>query len=230
MKIDRRCKYMLVLDTETATRDTTKGIYGTNMLVYDIGGVVVNRKGEIFEQFSFIVKEVFFNHKMMENAYYYNKTPQYIIEASEGKRIIASWFEIKEYIYNLMEEYGITEVWAYNAIFDDGTLKRTNKDLGGDWGYFPKGTTVKCIMRLAECSICQQKMYNHFCMNHGYMTNHSNPRCRRTAEIVYRYINGTNEFIEDHTALEDSYIEAKILAKCFRQHKKMKPSIIVVEY
>ena len=35
-----------------------------------------------------------------------------------------------------------------------------------------------------------------------------------TAEILYRYISGNNDFIEAHTALKDAEIEAEILECC----------------
>jgi hypothetical protein len=57
------------------------------------------------------------------------------------------------------------------------------------------------------------------------MTKHKNPRVRLTAEILYRYITGNNDFIESHTGLEDVLIETKIMSHCFRQHKKMEKKL-----
>lgn len=41
------------------------------------------------------------------------------------------------------------------------------------------------------------------------------------AEILYKYITNTPDFIESHTGLEDVMIEYKIFVHCCRQHKKM---------
>ena len=63
--------------------------------------------------------------------------------------------------------------------------------------------------------------YKKWCENHNYMTN---GRPRATAEILYRYMTGNNNFIESHTGLEDVLIEKEIFAWCIRQHKKMTKS------
>jgi hypothetical protein len=38
---------------------------------------------------------------------------------------------------------------------------------------------------------------------------------------MYRYLTGNTEFIEDHTALSDSEIEAAILLECFKRGAKV---------
>ena len=69
--------------------------------------------------------------------------------------------------------------------------------------------------------IGKQKSYIRFCNEKGYMTKHKAPQCRLTAEILYRYISGIEDFDEAHTGLEDVLIETVIFAHCLRQHKKM---------
>jgi len=51
-KIDRRKKYFLVLDTETAN-----GL--DDPFVYDLGFVVADRKGNIYERHSYIIYDIF---------------------------------------------------------------------------------------------------------------------------------------------------------------------------
>jgi hypothetical protein len=55
-------------------------------------------------------------------------------------------------------------------------------------------------------------------VENGYYTDKGN--CRMTAEVCYRFISGNNEFIEEHTALADTEIEAEILRACWATHKK----------
>ena len=57
------------------------------------------------------------------------------------------------------------------------------------------------------------------------MTKHKTPQPRFTAEILYRFISGNKDFIENHTGLEDVMIEKEILAYCFRQHKAMRKGL-----
>ena len=48
-----------------------------------------------------------------------------------------------------------------------------------------------------------------------YLT--KNGRKRYTAEILYRFISGNNEFTEEHTGLADVLIEKEILVECLRR-------------
>jgi hypothetical protein len=49
------------------------------------------------------------------------------------------------------------------------------------------------------------------------MTNHSTPRPRKTAEILWRFLTGNNEFEEQHTGWEDVKIESEIFMECLRR-------------
>ena len=53
----------------------------------------------------------------------------------------------------------------------------------------------------------------------------ANGRLRKTAEILWRFISGNNDFEESHTGLEDVLIEAEIMWYCFRQHKPMRKAL-----
>ena len=49
------------------------------------------------------------------------------------------------------------------------------------------------------------------------MTAHKTPRPRKTAESVFAYITQNGDYKEEHTALEDSKIEARILFKAWAE-------------
>ena len=54
--------------------------------------------------------------------------------------------------------------------------------------------------------------FGSFCYENDYLTKNG---CRRyTAEIIYRWLSGKNEFIESHTGLEDVKIEKEIFKYC----------------
>lgn len=74
---------------------------------------------------------------------------------------------------------------------------------------------------MARQTIGKQKSYRSYCVNNSYLTKHNVPQVRLTAEILYRYITGNEDFSESHTGLEDVLIETAIMVHCFRQHKKM---------
>jgi hypothetical protein len=46
-----------------------------------------------------------------------------------------------------------------------------------------------------------------------------------TAEILYRYITGDDNFTESHTGLEDVLIEKEIFKKCMAWHRPMQKKL-----
>ena len=219
MKIDKRRNYIATLDTETCNSLDEP-------LVYDFGWSICDKQGNVYKTKSYIVAEIFFGEKeLMCSSYYAEKLPQYFEDIKKGNRKVASFYEIKKDLFADMEEYGVEVVAAYNSRFDVKALNFTNKWIDNKSYFFPYGQEVWCIMKMATDTICKQKMYDVFCKDNGYLTNHKTPQNRRTAEVVYRYINNDTDFIESHTALEDVMIEVEIMAHCFRQHKKMRKKL-----
>ena len=76
---------------------------------------------------------------------------------------------------------------------------------------------------MARDILGKRKSYISWCESHGYMTKNGLPRM--TAEIIYRYISGKDDFVESHTGLEDVMIEKEIFAFCMRQHKPMRKAL-----
>lgn len=218
-KIDRRKKYFLVLDIETANSIE-------EALAYDIGFAVADRKGNIYESYSFMVAEMFKEYfDLMQTAYYAEKLPQYFADYGAGKREMRTIFTIRHKLYSVMEKYNIHDVWAYNCRFDRNGLNTTMRYLTKSavrW-FFPYGTEFHCIQHCACQTILQQKTYFRFAIENGLVTPNGN--LSTTAESAYRYITRNMDFAENHTGLEDVQIETQILAKCFAQHKKMDTSI-----
>lgn len=227
--IDRRIRYFLMIDTETCNTINHNGkLDMSNVLVYDIGLAVVDKRGKVYLQKSFIVKDIFFGMQdLMQSAYYSNKIPQYLQDIAEGKREVASWYEIVMAIKEICEVFKIKTVVSHNARFDDNALKITQRYNTYSKFRFtlPYGVEYYDTLKMAKDTICKQKGYIKFCEQNGYMTKHKKPQPRATAEILYRYITGNNEFVESHTGLEDCLIEAKIMAHCYRQHKKMRKAL-----
>ena len=219
MNIDKRKKYIMVLDTETCNSLEEP-------LVYDIGWAVVDKQGNIYKSKSYIVAEIFFGEKdLMTSSYYAEKIPMYLEDIKVGNRKVASYYEIRKQLFEDMEEFGVEVVSAYNARFDVKALNFTSKWISEKPYFFPYNQQIWCIMKMATDTICKQKMYDYFCKSNGFLTNHKTPQNRRTAEVVYRYIENDTNFIESHTALEDVEIETAIMAHCFRQHKPMRKNL-----
>lgn len=229
--MDRRINYLIGLDTETCNGlmvDNKLDL--SNSLVYDIGWAVTDKRGKIYKVRSFVIREIFCEMKdVMRSAYYAKKIPKYWEDIKAKKRVLANFWTIKKAFLDDFKEYEVKNVFAHNAGFDVRALNNTIKYITkSKYRYFfPYSAEIWDTLKMARQTIGKQKAYRHFCERNGYMTNHSIPQVRLTAEILYRYISGEHEFVESHTGLEDVLIETKILAQCFRQHKRMEKRLYV---
>ena len=226
-KIDRRISYKIMMDTETANVHIVDGkLDMRDVLVYDIGWAVVDKRANIYETKSYIVKEIFYQEaELMRSAYYAKKIPMYLEEIAQGKRVVASFYEIRKDLLETMEKYNTNTVVAHNSRFDLNALNATQRWLTKSKYrfFFPYGTEIWDTMKMANDTICKQPTYKRWCERNGYIT--ANGQVKKTAEVLYRYICCNPTFVEAHTGLEDVMIEAVILAKCFAQHKKMRKKL-----
>lgn len=223
--IDKRKHYIIVLDTETCNGFSTKaGLDLSDSLVYDLGFAVIDKKGTVYETYSFIISEIFYGMKnVMSSAYYANKIPQYVEDINNNKRKVVSLYEARQTLIDTMKKYHTNTIAAHNASFDLRALNTTQRYLTkSKYRYFfPFSAEIWCTLKMARQTIGKQKSYKLFCEAHNYMTKHKVPQVRLTAEILHRYLTGNKLFEESHTGLEDVMIEKDILAHCLRQHKKM---------
>ena len=218
MKIDRRKKYYLVFDTETAN-----GL--DDPIVYDLGFAIVDRKGNVYEKHSLIIREVFYGMKdLMKSAYYAKKLPMYYAQIANGERKVVSLYEARTLFYEVCKKYNIDVVIAHNARFDYKSTSKTQRYITkSKYRFFlPYGVEIWDTMKMAHDTICKTKGYISWCKENGFMTKHKKPRPQEKAEIIYRYLIGDETFVESHTGLEDVLIEKEIFVHCMKQHKPMR--------
>ena len=223
-KIDRRISYKIVLDTETCPIDKSLcEVSPTNMWVYDCGWVVTDKRGIVYKERSFINADIFLGEKeLMQSAYYAKKIPLYWEDIKTGKRILTSFYNIRQALLEDIAKYEVEEIYAHNMRFDYGALNTTEKWLTkSKYRYFfPKNVIICDTLKMAKDVIAKMPTYIRFCEEHDYMT--KNGQVQLKAEILYRFIAKDLDFIESHTGLEDVMIEKEILAYCYRQHKAMR--------
>lgn len=197
---------ILIIDTET-----TNSL--DDPLCYDVGFIVVDLQGNIYEQRSFVVADVFLDDTLMESAYFADKIPQYWDDIKSGKRELRRYKTIQSIVRQLCREYGIRVASAHNARFDNKSLNTTLRFLTcSKFRFFlPYGVEWWDTLKMArKCFPCES--YDTFCYENGYLTKRG---CKRyTAEILYRYLTGDLEFEESHTGLEDVLIEKDIFLHC----------------
>lgn len=211
--MDKRKTYYLTIDTETA---------GTleSPLVYDIGGTIHDKKGNVEETFSYTITDIF-TTDLMETAYYYDKVPQYWKDIANGLRTMITFKGAKYKIAKLCKKYNVKAIIAHNAYFDYKALRNTMEYLsdGTEKYFLPYGIPIWDTLKMARDTIGKSKTYIHFCEKNDFLTKYGKPRL--TAEVLYRYIVQNTDFIESHTGLEDTLIEKEIFVKCISYHKKM---------
>ena len=221
--MDKRINYRLVIDTETCPIKRSDKVNPYNMLVYDIGFAVVDKRGLVYESASYINKDIFYKEQeKMNNAYYSEKISKYLDDIENGTRIVASFYEIRQQINAIIEKYNINEIYAHNMFFDRSALNNTMRYLtnGKYFYYFKKDLQICDTLKMAKDVLGNMPTYIKFCKDNGYITKNGKPRF--TAEVIYRYITKDTNFIESHTGLEDVLIEKEILAYCYKQHKRMR--------
>ena len=221
--MNNRIKYRIVLDTETCPIDKDfEGVTPSNMWVYDCGWAVVDRNGNVYKTRSFVNADIFLNEKIaMNSAYYQDKIPKYWDEIKSGERILTSFTKIRKALLEDIAEFKVTEIYAHNMRFDYGTLNTTQRWLTkSKYRYFfPYDIKICDTLKMSRQVIANKKKYIDFCKENNYLTARGTPRL--TAEILYRFISGNQDFTEEHTGLADVMIEKEILKYCFKQHKKM---------
>lgn len=225
--MDRRKSYYIILDTETAPLDNTiKEVNSKNMVTYDIGFCVVDKKGNVYESHSYIIKEIFFNNDLMRSAYYYNKVPQYLSDIIKGNRIVESFFNVQTILFNTFEKWNCKAIISHNAIFDYNSLTTTLQYLTNKQVYyFPYDFPYWDSLKMARDVLKTRKTYKNFCEKNNFMTRHKTPRPQLKAEVIYRFLTDNPDFIESHTGLEDCLIENEIVKYCFNSHKKMRKEL-----
>ena len=82
-----KIKKYLVLNTETASLPFINDDKYKNLklsirfpLIYDIGWVIVDRRGNIYKKANYLVNEIFFDEQLYQTAYYYDKKTLYYEE------------------------------------------------------------------------------------------------------------------------------------------------------
>ena len=202
-------KYYMVLDTETVA---------DARVPYDVAWVLVDRKGNIIERFNALTAEVVDNptlrYLIARDSFSKRKAGFYLDNAPAESM---TFDEICTYTNMVVASYDAVVV-AYNAAFDVRVLNDYAKVLLGK-KFFLECVEVWDLWNMALNTICDSSNYVRWCIDAGFITEKGNIAC--SAEAVYSYLAQNAEFEEDHTALSDCEIEAKILNAVFKRKQKL---------
>lgn len=196
-------KYFMILDTETC-----------GDLVFDFGYKVIDRKGNMVAEGSFVCEE-FMNHPeildMFNDPFTKTKIALYYFELFMNSRAftVLPFAEIRRNINKVQKAFNAT-VCAYNAAFDSSHLTKTAKHFGYK-DFFKSEVKYMDIWNMALSVLCDSRNYLKFCAAHELWTEKGHPQTG--AEAVYKYLTGCIDFEEKHTAREDCEIEAYIFMR-----------------
>ena len=213
---------ILVIDTETA--NTLENNDMSDVLVYDAGWAVCDIYGNIYETRSYVNVDIFRREAdLMKSAYYAKKIPQYEEDIASGKRKLSELWGIRRALFETIENWDIRYIAAYNARFDANALNRTIQFVTKSLcRYFFRFGQIEWldIMKMAQDTVVNTRNYKTWATDNGYIMKNGAPR--KTAEMLYQYMTGEEDFEEEHTGLEDVLIEVAIMAFCFSERDRRK--------
>ena len=200
-------KKYIILDTET-TNDIDCP------LVYDFGFSVIDENGKAYASYSFVNADIFCDDKLMTNAYFVEKIPQYWKDIKNGNRVLKSFRSIERTFRRICREWGIDTFVAHNARFDYLALQTTKRYIttSKERFFFPYGSKFVDTLKLSRNVLSQNETYRNFCVSNNYVTKFG--QNRYTAEVIYRFLTNNNDFEEEHTGLADCMIEKEIFRYC----------------
>ena len=122
--LDRRRKYFMVLDCETATLPYAHNFDGENRkkiaiskpLIYDFVWTIIDSKGIIYRRKSYLITEIFSVPSIFNTAHYSSKRPLYLEKLAKGEITLTSWAMASADFEKDLQE--IIAVGAYNSMFD----------------------------------------------------------------------------------------------------------------
>lgn len=199
---DKRRKTAMVLDVETTLAEKNEKV------LFDIGWTISSvHNEEMIIHRSFIIEEVFLNMELMKKAHYFNKYPKYVQALAKGNTTLIKFNDMIKTLNDDIQRFNVYRIYAYNSNFDAGAINTTNNYINNETSDL--NYNVKCLWHMATQTFMATRKYILTALENEWLSEVGN--IKTGAEFAYRYISGDYDFIEDHTGLEDSIIETKIL-------------------
>ena len=193
----------VVMDTETSFR---------NGLVFDFGWTTMDKRGNVLGSADLNFLDVI----CKEKPYYINKIAGYARRQRKAVHKVTT-FAVGQRLFNLHIQHLKTAGYrvilcAYNAPFDCRVLAGTSRAFG--CGKFLRHS-VELLDIWGNWATSAPKCYTAPATASGKFLS-------TTAQNVYRFESQQPDFIEAHTAYEDTTIEAEILQKILKRKKRLK--------
>ncbi len=194
---------IVIFDTETTNLEKP--------FCYNVGYVVYDTENEqIVLAREFVIEQVWHNPMLFTTAYYADKRELYVSRMKARKIVMDKFGYVCQQMIRDFKAYEITQAYAYNSGFDEKVFQWNCEWFKCNNPF--DNIEILDIRGFVHNTIAFSKAYQDFCERLNLFTESGN--YSTTAESIYRYVSGNEEFNEEHTALADSMIELEILRYC----------------
>ena len=179
---------------------------------YNVGYVIKSEQGDTLVEREFVVEQIWHNLPLFESAYYANKRQLYVLAMRSRLVKMDKWGYICAQMRRDFKNFEVACAYAFNSPFDENVF-----EFNCDW--------FKCLNPFDEVPIYDIRgavhrfivndEYKRFCEENERFTESGN--YSTTAETVYQFVSGIDDFEEEHTALADARIESDILFHCLHK-------------
>lgn len=190
---------ILVFDTETVDVE--------HAFCYNVGYTIVNleTKEKLIKR-DYVIEQVWENKMLFSTAYYAEKKQLYINALRGRKATIKHWGHTMQRMIKDIQEYNVEFAYAFNSPFDVRVF-----DFNSEW--FKSSNALDYVETIDIRGLINKLLfsdeYKAFCEENGFYTESGN--YSGNAETLTKFIRQDIDFVEDHTALSDSLIEADII-------------------
>ena len=198
------------MKTRYCTLDTeTFGGAANPKGVYHLAGLIHERDGKVLASFNYLIAEHY--EEIAKDDYAKRNFFKYAEMIANGDiTVIATEAEAVHAVDTICNFYNVKYMMAYNSSFD--FVKTVCAALIENREFID-------IYLMAVQTISHLKKYAAFCRENGLQSK-SKKSVATSAESMYAYITNNPNYLEEHTALEDSKIEMQIFLSCLKTHKK----------
>lgn len=209
----------LILDTET----TKEGEGMPYQSVFDIGWAISDKKGNILIERSYMVEQFKFQALNKKRAFLIDENVVdgkiYFTKLLEKRIIVSKWANIIGQLKKDCKKYNVAYIGAYNLGFDTRVIAKTHFFFSGkDFDFFDNFFLID-IYPVAAYTVLNTPEYKEFAKTHNLLTEKGN--YQTGAESTYKFLFNDTSYIEEHTALQDSIDETKILHCLLNQEKEI---------
>lgn len=195
-----------VFDTETTGLEKPF-CYNIGYKIFDTvtGNALLSRE--------YVVEQIWHNIALFSTAYYAEKRPIYVNDMRARKILMEKFGYITQRMIRDFKNLEVEGAYAFNSGFDDRVFQ-FNSEFFKVINPFDN-VPIFDIRGYVHKKIAFTNDYQDFCEKHELFTESGN--YSTTAESVFKFLTDSPEFVEAHTALADTDIEADILFHCIAQ-------------